>query len=75
MGTFGVLIDISSFIFIFTFCQASQNQELKNKKQKTWFCEKLQKVKMKNEVIISISTKKYPFEPSSNHALLFHINS
>ena len=50
MGTFGVLIDISNFIFIFTFCQASQNQEHKNKKQKTWFSEELQKVKMKNEV-------------------------
>ena len=45
----GALENPASF-FIFTYCKASKNQEPKNKKQKNWFCEKLQKVKMKKEV-------------------------
>ena len=38
------------YIQIFTYCKASKNQEPKKQETKNWFCEKLQKVKMKKEV-------------------------
>ena len=64
---FGANWDIQlHFSFLLT-VRPQKIKNPKNKKQKNWFCEKLQKVKMKKKLEILICTKKYLFEPILNY--------